>query len=838
LSRAGDNLLHVLLNDKHQLEFGIDNGRKRKASEEVFLKVTQILVDGGCNIDAPNLEGSTPLDLAITLQVFSVIQYLIAKGVKIPNNAIPLALRYTWQIGVNPRVFHLLLQHGADPNMLSDQKYNNPLHSLLNRPVWSWPTQENILETMDILIKHGCKFDAPNAEGHTPLHYAIERQCPSIIQFLLDKGSQLPSDAIHIALMHMSSRTPMILHMLILCGLNANGSSNIDKRNNTLHTLLSKGCLSLAFYLESKKKKDIYLECVQILIDSGCEFDTAGSDGITPVHLAARLGLTSVVQYLVDKGACIHNDAIHIALGESIEEDACSIVSILLQHGADANALWTNGNNPVHTLLNKARVEHCCLDITQLLVDHGCPFDTPDHEGITPLQHAAMKQLPSVVKYLLQKGACCPSNAIQTALSTKFGVGYINNISPGVIYILLQHGADAKILTSEGNNLLHIFLGLWHDGDSSQAEMMIVQNLVELGCEFDAANCNGDTPLDIATMQQHYIIIKWLIDKGAHCKSDVLHTALLVNQDISVAVIELHVLHGADVNYLLDGGNNPLHTLFRGDINRSSEQVCLKIAQILIDAGCNFTALNERKQTPLCLAARKQFPSVVKYLLDKGAHVHPDDLIEVFDSTESINSTIIHLLLQHGVNATLTSLSYIGNNALHSLLDVRRYGDTEDTCLEIAHALVDAGFDFKAENLNGVTPLKLAVDRQYPSLVAYLLDKGAQFSDTRYMHPDNLTWAMHLPWHGDAVDAGCEALKRRSLTPQDLVQTKHLLQLGLGLPFSITQHILDAAEYFGCVSIIDYNIKLPRELSVKIPNTLFRAEIELQRIVFSIGPRE
>jgi len=135
-----------------------------------------------------------------------------------------------------------------------------------------------------------------------------------------------------------------------------------------------------------------------------------------------------------------------------------------------------------------------------------------------------------------------------------------------------------------------------------------------------------------------------------------------------------------------------------------------------------------------------------------------------------------------------------------------------------------------------MTPLQLAIDSdpQYLSIVKYLRSKGASFIDAIHLYHNNLRWAARLPWYYDAVSAADAALAKRSLTPQDLTETKHLLRTKL--PLVLTLRILDIAEYHGCVNITHHGLCWPEEGSVHIPKIPSHGQMELCRAVFSAKP--
>ena len=98
-------------------------------------------------------------------------------------------------------------------------------------------------------------------------------------------------------------------------------------------------------------------------------YDTKGSDGMTPLHIAAALGQKDTAQ-------------------------------LLLAKGADVNAKSNDGDTPLHVAAitnNK--------DVAELLLAKGAGIDAKNAHGITPLYYAVARGGKDTVELLLTKGA-------------------------------------------------------------------------------------------------------------------------------------------------------------------------------------------------------------------------------------------------------------------------------------------------------------------------------------------------------------------------------------------------------------------------------------------------
>ena len=112
--------------------------------------MVQVLLDYGLDANTQDSLGSTPLNFA---------------------------LEYRSNI-LDPRVVRLLLDHGADPNILARiQQGNTPLHRA---------SRSGRIEIVRLLVEHGASVEAQDDGGMTPLDVASGEQREEIIKLLLE----------------------------------------------------------------------------------------------------------------------------------------------------------------------------------------------------------------------------------------------------------------------------------------------------------------------------------------------------------------------------------------------------------------------------------------------------------------------------------------------------------------------------------------------------------------------------------------------------------------------------------------------------------------------------
>lgn len=232
-----------------------------------------------------------------------------------------------------------------------------------------------------------------------------------------------------------------------------------------------------------------------------------------------------------------------------------AIVSVLLDHGADASAVDFELHTPLHlACMDQLRVAGWYRfssitvhsDIVEMLLSHRAPVNAVDHQGKTPLFMAC-----SNIDLQPRRDSFRYSS---TALN--FAREAVN-----IVDLLLKHGADPTMRDSEES--LPIFEALRVTSMSPLSKRSIVRKLLDHMSPVNAEAKGKETPLHAACTSSDVEIVKELLRRGAdltlrdHGGRSSLHIASA--QSTEQVVETLLSVSGALVDAADDRGATPLH---------------------------------------------------------------------------------------------------------------------------------------------------------------------------------------------------------------------------------------------------------------------------------------
>jgi len=210
----------------------------------------------------------------------------------------------------------------------------------------------------------------------------------------------------------------------------------------------------------------------------------------------------------------------------------------LLDKGAKVNAPvtidaeWTPpGIGDVVSTPLMAALRVSSIDSARLLIERGADVHAQDSIGRTPMT-IAITYNPHEIRLLLASG-------VEINEQTRFGTplltaarhqwfypepagGWVSGVffmsdhikeEHNAVRILLEKGADPNTRDSEGRNALMV---MSLEKRSENAVEVIAETLINAGCDINAADNDGRTPLIYAVIYQQLAAVKMLLKRGAN----------------------------------------------------------------------------------------------------------------------------------------------------------------------------------------------------------------------------------------------------------------------------------------------------------------------------------
>jgi uncharacterized protein len=399
-----------------------------------------------------------------------------------------------------------------------------------------------------LLQEASIDVNATQGDGSTALHWAVYWDNVDLARALLDKGADV------------EAATRLGATPLYLAAVNGNATM--------LRLLLEAGADAKATVLQNEETPLMFaaragsVEAVQVLADAGADLDAEDAyRGATALLFAAEQNHAAVVGWLIDHGAN-PNARTNTVVTESrrgpalptgglsglmlaARENGIDTVKVLLAKQALVNQQSAEG----HTAL-LAAIQNANLDIANLLLDAGADVNLMNDRGWNPLYMAVkmrslekgtmpnpyvdMDGMYAVIERLVANGANVNArlqadtevhNSIRSTWLDEAGAtAFLRASLCGdlkVMKLLLAHGADPKIATSDGTTALMALAGVGYtkgfmkDVGTLDESLEAMRILIDAGIDLEASNDDQVRAIHGAAHKNFVQGIQMLVDAGA-----------------------------------------------------------------------------------------------------------------------------------------------------------------------------------------------------------------------------------------------------------------------------------------------------------------------------------
>lgn len=423
---------------------------------------------------------------------------------------------------------------------------------------------------------------------------------------------------------------------------------------------------------------------IELLLGTeGCDINAQDHDLRTPLVLAAKLGLVSVVRAL----ATTHAESIDVNVPDKdglralhfATHDGVEMVGILLDCGACPTALNDKEQSALYTACSLGY-----LDVAKRLVDaldDGTIWivDKCDGNDKTALEAAAENGHSEIVELLL-------------SCSDKGSVGA---------------RTDKAI-----------------DAAAAHGHLAIVKRL------FPTVNSDAPSPscqraLYRASASGHVLVVEFLLSQDVRSGGDAEESPIAAAaKNGRLAVVRTLLEHDEDPNVETEDDLTPLHLAVRGGR--------FKIVDMLLKNGADANALDSERMTPLHFAAEDGRIRIAELLLQNDAFVNArtrnrDSVLHL----SVAHPELVQLLLE--ANVDLDPVDNHGATPLQAAIK----GSHKDT----AEMLLDRGARLDFVDDEGYTPFHYAIQFGSLAMVKRMWDQNLSLEDEAYKSQPPLTVA-------------------------------------------------------------------------------------------------
>jgi ankyrin repeat protein len=544
---SGDSMLHHAVKSEH---------------EEAAL----FLLDRGATPGLSNDRREMPMHLAASSGLLAVLNRLITLDA--PLNCQDKDLRTPLMLAISNR-------HTAVVESLLRQKLEINMVDVEGQCALGLAVETGDLQTATKLIAAGAHIDSPAPNGYTLLHKAIERKDEQGSLFLLQNNANVDAKTgtnmkpLQLAITHAVSG---------VIGPLCDRGADVNAPDDTGTTPL---------WLALRLKQE---EVAKTLVNHKCNLNELGEGGFTALHLAIKSEDEFSTVFLIMHGAEVNTQCtaeqvapIHLAADLGME----SVVHKLFQSNAKVNIVDSNKRTALHRAVEAKQVALAKRLLTHPRVD----LKKRDAEDMTAFGLAIMTRNLEVAQLIKAREPTAPDQPNSRGLGLLHMS--INKSDEESIVLLLKCGVNVNALVQDAAQRTPLSLAVERGLDSvvkllldanadhrvpdrtsrwtaahmaaSLGFVPIIEMLIARGANMNAADDLGDTVLHAAVRSGQKGVVQVLLTK-THINLEVvnargetaLHTLALYPKEGSAGTLQLLFPRVKDMNPKDVDGNTPL----------------------------------------------------------------------------------------------------------------------------------------------------------------------------------------------------------------------------------------------------------------------------------------
>ncbi|MGP0074498.1 MAG: ankyrin repeat domain-containing protein [Bryobacteraceae bacterium] len=384
-----------------------------------------------------------------------------------------------------------------------------------------WAAHWNDSETVGLLLQAGADAKAANHYGATPLSEAAALGNATIIEQLLkagaDPNTRTTADGETVLMTSARAGNLDAVKALVDHGADVNAKEAYRGQTALMWAAAERHAAVVKLLLEHGadwKVQSSFRETKIPKLSTASSISPISRGGLTAFLFAAREGDVETAKVMLDHGVDINQTDVDGTSGlvVSIMNKQYTFAKFLLDRGADPNVTDVKGRAALYAAIDMRNEDWSAL---------------PMRKGQDPLP--SMELIKAILAHHANVDARLTHNlpgrsgmdygdAALDEGTTPFMRAARSGDVP-TMQILLEAGADPKLVTKDGNNALLFAAGIGYrdkqtQGTDAQA-LEAVKLCIDQGLDINQTNGKGETTLHGAANRGSDLLVKFLVEHGA-----------------------------------------------------------------------------------------------------------------------------------------------------------------------------------------------------------------------------------------------------------------------------------------------------------------------------------